>query len=95
MKRDVWDFVSRLHGKSVVTLKWLFKIKHGIDGSIEKYKARFVARGFSRKEGEDYDDMFSPVARYTTIHLIVSLISSQGWTLHQMDVQFAFLHGML
>ena len=46
----------------MVTLKWIFKIKHGVDGSIEIYKANFMARGFSQKEGEDYDDIFSPMA---------------------------------
>ena len=67
MKNDVWEVVSRSEDKSVVTLKWLYKIKHGSDGSVEKYKARFVARGFSQKEDIDYDDIFAPVARYTTI----------------------------
>jgi hypothetical protein len=47
MKNDVWDIVPRLEGKSVVTSRWLYKIKHVADGSIEKFKARFVARGFS------------------------------------------------
>ena len=47
MKNDVWEVVPRLEGKSVVTSRWLYKIKYAIDGSIEKYKARFVARGFS------------------------------------------------
>ena len=47
MKNDVWDVVPRPKGKSVVTSKWIYKIKHVVDGSIEKYKARFVARGFS------------------------------------------------
>jgi len=51
-----WD----LKKKKIVTLKWLYKIKHGIDGSIEKYKARFVARGFSQKYRENYDDIFAP-----------------------------------
>ena len=51
MKNDVWDVVPRPEGKSVVTSKWIDKIKHDADGSIEKYKARFVARGFSQKEG--------------------------------------------
>ena len=62
MKNDVWNVVLRPKGKFVVTSKWLFKIKHGVDGSIEKYKARFMTRGFSQKEGEDYDDIFAPVA---------------------------------
>ena len=55
MKNDVWDVVPILEGKSVVTSKWIYKIKHAIDDSIEKYKARFVVWGFSQKEGIDYD----------------------------------------
>ena len=64
MKNDVWDVVPRPEGKSVVTSKWIYKIKHAADGSTEKYKARFVTRGFSQKEGIDYET-FSHVARYT------------------------------
>ena len=55
MNDDVWDVVPRLEGKSIVTSKWIYKIKHDTDGSIEKYKAIFVARGFSQKEGIDYE----------------------------------------
>ena len=62
MKNDVWEIVPRLKGKSVVTSRWLYKIKHGADRSVEKYKARFVARGFSQIEGVDYDEIFAPVA---------------------------------
>jgi Golgi nucleoside diphosphatase len=58
MKNDVWEVVSRLEGKSVVTSKWIYKIKHAADDNIEKYKTRFVARGFSLKEGEDYEKKF-------------------------------------
>jgi hypothetical protein len=79
----------------VVTSKWLFKIKHAVDGSIEKYKARFVARGFSQKEGIDYDETFAPVARYTSIRTIISLASIMGWKLHQMDVKTSFLNGQV
>jgi hypothetical protein len=67
MKNDVWEVVPRPEGKSVVTSRWLYKLKHAADGSIEKYKAHFVARGFSQVEGVDYDETFAPVARYTSI----------------------------
>jgi hypothetical protein len=67
MKNDVWDIVLRLEGKFVVTSKWIYKIKHIADGSIEKHKARFVARGFSQVEGIDYEETFAHVARYTSI----------------------------
>ena len=93
MKNDVWDIVPRPEGKSVVTFKWIYKIKHATDGSIKKYKARFVARGFSQVEGVDYDENFDPVARYTSIHSIIALTASMGWKLHQMDVKTTFLNG--
>jgi hypothetical protein len=59
----------------VVSSKWIFKIKHVVDGSIEKYKARFVSHVFSQKEGIDYEKMFSPVARYTSIRTIIALVA--------------------
>ena len=93
MKNDVWEVVPRSEGKSVVTSKWIFKIKHAADGSIEKYTSRFVAREFSQKEGVDYDEMFALVARYTSIKMIIALASTMGWRLHQMDVKTAFLNG--
>jgi hypothetical protein len=67
MRNDVWEIVSRLEGKSVVTSRWLYKVKHATDGSVEKYKERFVAQGFSQKEGVDYEETFSPIARYSSI----------------------------
>ena len=72
MKNDVWNVVPKLEGKSVVTSKWIYKIKHAVDVSIEKYKARFMARGFSQKEGIDYEETFAPVAKYTSIISVLS-----------------------
>ena len=64
MKNDVWHIVPRPEGKSIVTSKWIYKIKHAINRSIEKYKSIFVARGFSQKEGIDYEETFTPVAKF-------------------------------
>lgn len=63
MKNDVWDIMSRLKNKSVVTSKWIYKIKHVADGSIKKFKAKFVAQSFSQKKGIDFTHTFAPVAR--------------------------------
>jgi hypothetical protein len=75
MKNDVWDMVPTPEGKSVVTSKWIYKIKHVVDGSIEKYKAKSVARGFSQNEGVDYAETFAPISRYTSIRIVISLAS--------------------
>ena len=85
--------VPRPQGKSIVTSKWIYKIKHAADGSVEKFKAIFVARGFSQKEGIDYDQIFAPISRYTSIKIIISLASVFNWKLHQMDVKTAFING--
>ena len=95
IKNDVWEVVPKPQDKTVVTSKWLYKIKHAADVRTEKYKARFVALGFSQKEGIDYDEIFAPIAGYTTICSIIALAGSQGWNLHQMDVKTAFLHGSI
>ena len=95
MKNDVWEIVPRPTGKLVVTSRWIYKIKHAVDGSIEKYKARCVACGFTQKEGIEYDETFAPYARYTTIKTIISLAVVFGWKLHQMDVKTSFLNGKI
>jgi hypothetical protein len=70
-------------------------MKHSADGSIEKYKARFMARGFSRKEGIDYEETFSPVARYTSIRDILAIVVVMKWKVHQMDVKTTFMNGVV
>ena len=95
MKNDVWEIVPRLEKKSVVTSKWIYKIKHAADGIIEKYKARFVARGFSQKEGIDYEETFAPVARYTSIRTILALAAVMKWKIHYMDIKKSFLNGVV
>jgi hypothetical protein len=66
-KKNVWDIVPRPKDKSVVCSKWIYKIKHAADGSVEKFKEIFIARGYNQKEGINYEETFSPVAKYTSI----------------------------
>ena len=95
IQNDVWDAVPRRKDKSIVYSKWMLKTKHSTDDSIEKFKTTLVARGFSHKEGIDYGEQFSLVARYTSIITIVSLESKMKWKLHQMDVKTTFLNGVI
>ena len=87
--------VPRPKDKSIVSSKWIFKTKHSADGSIEKFKARFVARGFSWKEGIDHEENFAPVAGYTYIRTVFALAAKMKWKLHQMYVKTTFLNGVI
>ena len=95
IKNEVWEVVPRPKDKSVVSSKWIFKYKHLENGSIEKYKEKFVSREFSQKEGINYENTFAPVARYTSIITILSLESNMKWKLHLMDVKMKFINGLI
>ena len=73
VKNSAWEIVPRPVGKSVVGSRWIYKVKQAADGSVEKYKEIFVAQGFSKIEGIDYEEIFAPVARYSSIRTILSL----------------------
>jgi hypothetical protein len=95
IKNDVWGVVARPKEKSVVSSKLIYKTKHSADGSIEKYKVRFVARGFYQKEGIDYEETFALVARYTSIRTTLVIVAIMKWKIHQMDMKTAFLNGVV
>jgi hypothetical protein len=79
----------------VVTGNWLFRHKLTSDGSLDRYKARWVLRGFTQRPGVDYDETFSPVVKFAIVRAVLSFALSRNWAIHQLDVKNAFLHGTL
>lgn len=90
-----WDLVPRPPVVNVVTGKWIFRHKFQADGSLDRYKARWVLHGFTQRPGIDFDETFSPVVKPATVRTVLSLAVSKDWPIHQLDVKNAFLHGTL
>jgi hypothetical protein len=95
MRNKTSHIVPPQPNRNVIDYKWVFKVKHKADGSIDRYKAHLVAKGFKQRLGLDYDDTFSSIVKPATIRLVLSIAVSQGWSLRQLDVQNTFLHGVL
>lgn len=94
-KNEVWNLVDLPIGVKPIGLRWIFKIKRNSDGTVNKYKARLVVKGYVQEYGVDFDEVFAPVARLETIRLLVSIAATSGWEVHHLDVRTAFLHGEL
>jgi hypothetical protein len=95
VRNKTWHLIPPAPGQNLVYCKWVFKIKRRPDGTIDCYKARLVAKGFKQCYDIDYDNTFSPVVKFATILLVLSITVSQGWCLHQLDVQNMFLYSIL
>jgi hypothetical protein len=94
-KNKTWDLVQLPKGKDTVDCKWVFTIKQTPEGKVERYKAKLIAKGYSQTYGIDYDETFAPVAKMSTIRTFISCAVNFRWSLHQLDVKNAFLHGDL
>ena len=92
---EVWELTALPPDKKAIGCKWVYKVKTNSDGSIERYKARLVARGFDQKYGLDYDETFCPVVRLESLRSLIALSTQRGLELHHVDVHTAFLNGTL
>uniref|UniRef100_A0A2N9HWF1 Reverse transcriptase Ty1/copia-type domain-containing protein n=1 Tax=Fagus sylvatica TaxID=28930 RepID=A0A2N9HWF1_FAGSY len=92
---ETWDIVPLPTSQPVVGSKWVYSVKLKSDGSLDRYKARLVAQGFSQEYGIDYDETFAPVAKMTTVRTLIAISAIRDWDIFQMDVKNAFLNGDL
>lgn len=90
-----WDLVEPPADQKVIDNRWVFKIKHNTNGTIDRYKARLVIRGFTQQYGIDYEETFSPVVKFTSIRSILSMAAMNKMMLKQFDIKTAFLYGDL
>ena len=95
LDNGTWELTQLPDGRKPIECKWIFKVKKGSDGGIQRFKARLVAKGYAQKYGVDYDETFAPVVRYSSIRTLLSLAIQNDMMIHQMDVPTAILNGTL
>ena len=94
-KNNVWELTSLLDGRKAIGCKWVLRKKFKVDSSLDKYKARLVAKGFNQQPGVDFVDTYSPIAKFTSNRIIMTVVARIDLELHQLDVKTAFLNGEL
>ncbi|MCH87664.1 retrovirus-related Pol polyprotein from transposon TNT 1-94 [Trifolium medium] len=95
MDNKTWSLVPLPPHRKAIGCKWVFRIKENPDGTVNKYKARLVAKGFAQIAGFDFTETFSPVIKPITIRIILTLAVTYKWPVQQIDVNNAFLNGVL
>lgn len=90
-----WSLVELPTSRSAIGCKWVFRVKENPDGSINKYKVWFVAKGFHQQLGKDYNESFSSFIKPITVRILLTLVVTNKQKLQQLDVNNAFLNGVL
>ena len=90
-KNETWDLIPSSPHQKAIGCRWIFKVKHNADDTINRFKAWLVAKGYAQTHGTDYEETFGSVAKMSTIRTVIALAIAKGWHLHQIDVKNAFL----
>ncbi|GJP38931.1 hypothetical protein CLOM_g23340 [Closterium sp. NIES-68] len=95
IENETWDLCDLPPGKKAITSKMIYRHKYGPEGELTRYKSRLVARGFQQTKGKDYDEVFAPVGKGTTVRVLLAIAALLGWKIRQMDIVTAFLNGII
>ena len=89
---EFWEFIPKEKGQHIIPGRWVYKFKHDSNGNIDKFKARFVAKGFKQIEGMEYSDTFDPTSKPETVKILLALSAIENFILKEMDIKAAYLH---
>ncbi|CAI7792578.1 unnamed protein product [Closterium sp. NIES-53] len=95
LENETWELCELPHGKKAISSKLIFRHKYGPDGELTRYKSRLVAKGFQQTKGKDFDEIFAPVGKGTTLRVMLGMAANRGWRMKQMDITTAFLNGII
>ncbi|CAI7803189.1 unnamed protein product [Closterium sp. NIES-53] len=95
--RDTWVLVDRaaIKGRRILSGKWVFRVKTAIDGTIKRFKAGWVVRGYDQRHGIDFDQTFEPISRHTSLIILIAIAAARHLPLRQIDVKNAFLYALV
>ncbi|CAI7776867.1 unnamed protein product [Closterium sp. NIES-53] len=95
LENEMWELCELPPGKKAISSKLIFRHKYGPDGELTRYKSRLVAKGFQQTKGKDFDEIFAPVGKGTTLRVMLGMAANRGWKIKQMDITTAFLNGII
>ncbi|CAI7855088.1 unnamed protein product [Closterium sp. NIES-54] len=95
LENETWELCELPPGKKAISLKLIFRHKYGPDGELSHYKSMLVAKGFQQTKGKDFDEIFAPVGKGTTLRVMLGTAANRGWKIKQMDITTAFLNGII
>ncbi|CAI7770696.1 unnamed protein product [Closterium sp. NIES-53] len=95
LENETWELYELPPRKKAISSKLIFRHKYGPDGELTRYKSRLVAKGFQQKKGKDFDEIFAPMGKGTTLRVMLGMASNRGWRIKQMDITTAFLNGII